>query len=435
MEIKFRRYWWIYLLAVLFIYMGIRYNPAYMASIFTSVGLLPKKLLILLIVLEVVSVGIGAAIFLLRKTIYRYRKEIALSILTFVIIFSIFEIGIRAYLYNVDPEKQKLYLDKDSIRLDQRYSKHPYLIFIPTPNYKSLDGKNKHNSLGYRGEEIASPKPDDTYRIVALGGSTTYGSKVKSYQEAYPYLLEKVLKEKYDYLNVDVINAGVGGYTSWESLINFEFRVLDLNPDLIIVYHNTNDIHARLVNPEYYRGDNSGSRKSWTELREPFLLKSVFIRFALTKITGYSLEPALGKYIQAKTAVLGLTDVSYNEILGDTPLNVLKKNKPVYFERNYRNIVAIARQNKIDVLFTTWAYSDQFEDYAATPHYQYGFKENNEIIKKIGKDEKVAVLDFAEEMPEDKKYWADGRHLNYEGNLFKAEIFADFIHKNNIIKK
>ena len=69
-------------------------------------------------------------------------------------------------------------------------------------------------------------------------------------------MLEKILVEKYKYENIEVINAGVPGYTSWETLINFQFRVLDIEPDLIIIYHGTNDTHARLVLPKFYQSDN-----------------------------------------------------------------------------------------------------------------------------------------------------------------------------------
>jgi lysophospholipase L1-like esterase len=82
---------------------------------------------------------------------------------------------------------------------------------------------------------------------VAIGGSTTYTIKVEDDDKTFTQQLEWIIANDYGYRNVEVINAGVGGYTSWESLINLEFRVLNLQPDLIAVYHGVNDIHARLV--------------------------------------------------------------------------------------------------------------------------------------------------------------------------------------------
>ena len=89
----------------------------------------------------------------------------------------------------------------------------------------------------------------------------TYVSKIM--HATFTAQLEKLLKEDYGYQNVQVINAGVPGYNSWEILVNLEFRVLDLDPDLVIIYEGTNDVHARLVEPSAYRGDDLGRRQAW----------------------------------------------------------------------------------------------------------------------------------------------------------------------------
>ncbi|MFC1807299.1 hypothetical protein ACFL0T_02905 [Candidatus Omnitrophota bacterium] len=38
-------------------------------------------------------------------------------------------------------------------------------------------------------------------------------------------------------------------------------------------------------------------------------------------------------------------------------------------------------------------------------------------------------------MSREKKYWADGSHLNELGSKKKAELFAEFINTEEIIKK
>ena len=293
---------------------------------------------------------------------------------------------------------------------------------------------SKHNSLGYRGEEIVQPKPKGVFRIVALGGSTTYGEGVRNYKETYPYLLEKVLKKRFNYSNVEVINAGVGGYNSWESLINLQFRVLDLNPDMIIIYHGTNDVHTRLVNPKYYKGDNSGRRTSWTEVSEPFFFKSSVVRFVITKLTGFSLSPSIGRYVTAETAAPYLTSNDVNNKLGGTPIQTININTPEYFKRNLDNMVAIAKQQNISVLLATWAYNTKFKDYASVPHYIQGFEENNKVVMGVGKKNNISVFDFEGMMLKDIKYWSDGRHLNKEGNLIKAYLFAEFIHTRTLVE-
>jgi hypothetical protein len=139
-------------------------------------------------------------------------------------------------------------------------SMHRYMGYIPTPNFQR--GKNKHNSLGLRGEEVILPKPEGGFRIICIGGSTTYTVDVDDYRLSYPYLLQENLNKK-GFENVSVINAGMLSYTTYESLINLQLRLLDLKPDLLIIYHAVNDVHARLVwPPEAYKSDNSGYRQS-----------------------------------------------------------------------------------------------------------------------------------------------------------------------------
>jgi hypothetical protein len=47
----------------------------------------------------------------------------------------------------------------------------------------------------------------------------------------------------------------------------------------------------------------------------------------------------------------------------------------------------------------------------------------------------VPLFDFAAVMPQDTRYWADGRHVNEAGALEKATFFAEFIHTQGLIKQ
>jgi lysophospholipase L1-like esterase len=89
---------------------------------------------------------------------------------------------------------------------------------------------------------------------------------------------------------------------------------------------------------------------------------------------------------------------------------------------------AIAKEHGVTILLTTWAYSPYLKDYAAQDYYQHGFKENNDVLKEVAADQHVPLFDFAAVMPQDAKYWADGRHVNETGALAKARLFAEYIH-------
>lgn len=275
------------------------------------------------------------------------------------------------------------------------------------------------------------PKPPGVYRVVALGGSTTYTIAVEDNEKTFSGQLEKILRRKYGYKNVEVINAGVAGYDSWESLINLEFRVLDTDPDLIILYEGTNDVHARLVMPEVYRGDNSGRRRQWDAPAVRFYEQSYLYRI-VTRMLGWREQVSLGTFVDSK-AYLGFgANIRSNEIEGR---ELLKKNPPVYFRRNIVNMIAVTRAANIRIMLATWAHSPYFGDYASSVSYQEGFRENNEVVKAVAEAYKVPLFDFAEVMPQSKAYWADGRHVNEMGALAKGELFAKFIHENKLIDK
>ncbi|PIP86563.1 hypothetical protein COV42_03065 [Candidatus Campbellbacteria bacterium CG11_big_fil_rev_8_21_14_0_20_44_21] len=363
-------------------------------------------------------------------------KTAWLFIVSILIAFSLLEFGLRYWLSNYAPEH--LFARYATYEMIQekplRYSRHPYLSFYPTPNYTNEKGE-RHNSLGYRGEEIIQPKPDGVYRVVAIGGSTTYTAAVSSYKDAYPYLLEKELK-KHGLENVEVINAGVPFYDSWPILVNFQFRVLDLDPDLIIYYEGDNEIKTRMVYPhESYRGDNTGrvSPPSITGTR--IYDTSVALRMIFSRFADISHFGDLSKLNSAETLVH--FDYLNQYFSGEYPkgifkeksaLEILEDNPPIYTERNLRNLVSVAKKQGVDVLFSTYAYSPLKGERTETPVYQKAVEEHNSLIEDIAKREKILFYDFASEMSREPRYWiTDGVHVNEAGSALKAELFADFL--------
>lgn len=306
-----------------------------------------------------------------------------------------------------------------------KYVPHPYLSYYLTPNYISSDKENMHNSLGFRGPEILMPKPENTFRIVILGGSSAYETGIKNWKKDSARALEKYLNEKENHeKKIEVINGGVGGWNSWEDLISFEFRVLDLNPDMILVYQGVNDVHSRLVNPSSYKGDNSGRRSIWEKKPCNLLCLRIVQIIAGT-------EP---ESIPADASTYSPSPVDeFNPILGMTPSQALEKNQPIYYERNLKNLIAIAKENNVKVLISTWAYSEGMGDYIDSPPYKKGVLELNELMKKIAQSEKVDIYDLANDFPKDTRYWVDGRHNNEAGADQKASLWAKYILDKGLI--
>jgi len=110
------------------------------------------------------------------------------------------------------------------------------------------------NSLGFRGEEIQQTKPKNTFRLAVLGGSTVLNQEV-SYEKNAVRLLEEKLQKYYPDKKIEVINAGKDGYNSEHSLIQYMFKIKDLDPDLIIMWHGANDMGESCSTGDITYGD------------------------------------------------------------------------------------------------------------------------------------------------------------------------------------
>lgn len=102
------------------------------------------------------------------------------------------------------------------------------------------------NSDGYRGRELPDPKPDNHYRILALGDSFTLGVGARE-EDIWVTRLENLIQteksselaKKYDV--IEVVNTGVGG---WDTLAEYHYlrqKGMKHNPDAIILGFCVND--------------------------------------------------------------------------------------------------------------------------------------------------------------------------------------------------
>ncbi len=96
------------------------------------------------------------------------------------------------------------------------------------------------NQNGLRGEPIESPKPPGQARIIVLGDSIIFGLGL-ALEDTYAVSLETLLKNKYNWPDVKVINMGVPGYNTQQEEAFLKMKGFDLQPDLVILGFCSND--------------------------------------------------------------------------------------------------------------------------------------------------------------------------------------------------
>jgi hypothetical protein len=291
---------------------------------------------------------------------------------------------------------------------------HPYLGYALTPGWQRRGVH--HNRLGFRGRETSLEKPKGTVRIVCLGGSTTYGFFVTSDDETWPARLEVYLREIAPGHSIEVINAGVPGYTSFESLTSLQFRVLDLQPDIIVVYQGYNDLRAATwPNP---RPDNTHFRKSWTG---PALAPSTLESSSLFLLLRGYWNGASGDGRELATYVI----VPVNgDRIPNRPLKTINPQAINNYERNVRSLVSVALIHGSRVLLAPEAYGEltidpEISDVVGDGMFMLA-ERMRQITSQHANDQRVGLLDAPRSLPLARGVFADGVHLT----KFGADRFA-----------
>lgn len=263
------------------------------------------------------------------------------------------------------------------------------------------------------------PRP----RIVILGGSTSdplMGG-------IWPRQLYAKMRDR-GFPGV-VLNGAVGGYATSEELLKFVRDVLEVKPDVVVLYHGVNDRHMPMPFPmvnHYYREllENivlSGGREG------AILPNTVFLFGRIMK----ERDRAKGKF-------------AVGEITHGTPTG---KSRAEYFIKNSRSMRALAAEHEIRLInilqpfADTGGYADMLRerhhdfwarwvrDFAATmPHYAMVREEDcyGEIKRKFPRSEYHDLTGLFDEIADSgENVYTDWCHTTPSGN----EIIAGAVYR------
>jgi len=97
-------------------------------------------------------------------------------------------------------------------------------------------------------------------------------------------------------------------------------------------------------------------------------------------------------------------------------------------------MIAIAKMQKIQVMLATWTGALSETGFFSTSYWRLGIREHNAIIRDLSSLYQMPMFDFSSVMPDDNALWYDDIHVNSDGAKLKAQLFAEFIHKNKLIE-
>ena len=305
---------------------------------------------------------------------------------------------------------------------------NPFLrtALIPGKRFESGPFRVSVNSLGFRGPEIAVPKPKGTYRIFAIGESSTFGWKgIHSHEEAWPALLEGRLRAAFPQRAIEVVNAGVPGYTSVEQRINFMLRISQLEPDAILIYHGNNDLTWSWVprietNLVYGRGESIGPPGR--------LARLVDYSYVLME-----LRSRLDLFSRASNEKHSTADTTAIRVLGENLAGLIDDARRAgaavaigTFAHGLNELGAPGVFSADERALGVPAVGRWFE-HLDPQGARRSFPAYNEMIRSLARDRKAPLAEPAMRVPGTPEYFTDWCHFTARGEQLMAQVWFDTI--------
>lgn len=309
--------------------------------------------------------------------------------------------------------------------------------YRPRPGvaFRYANGTVAHvNAQRFRGPVVEAVKPAGTVRIVILGGSTTFGWGVDDDQSIDAYL-RTFLAERFPSRRVEVVNAALDGYDTWQLLERVRGDVLALDPDLLVVNTGINDVrsarYADIV-------DADPRTLLWEVAMRPMREAQARGRFSLwARVKHASYLVRFGGMTRdlVRDATRGAPPPSD----GPPPRDPIHPDAANYFTRNVRAIGELARARGIAVLFGTPASSLRINykptDRSTTTYWLNDAEETQVYrdtlavrLRSVSEELGRAGLVTAYVRPDvPGAEFLDDAHLTAEGNRRVAGVFADAI--------
>lgn len=131
-------------------------------------------------------------------------------------------------LNEIRPEMEEYLNNKDQAN----FIPDPETGWVHRPDAILYDGLFTINSLSMRARREYDRQPaEDSLRIALFGDSYVASDEVNN-EEAWGYILEKLLMEAG--VNAEVLNFGVGGYGMGQAFLRWQKQGKDFSPDIVI---------------------------------------------------------------------------------------------------------------------------------------------------------------------------------------------------------
>lgn len=332
-----------------------------------------------------------------------------------------------ALLGTADPSKVKLFhrvFARHGATFEGRegetllYRPHPYLGFAINPDAAYMGEQQFNGDYLIRRRVPPAPRDKVRLRILAIGGSTTFGAGVAREDETWVSVLERELRRRLE-PSTEVINGGVGGYNVIENMIHYSLLLSRLEPDLVLLVVGVNDVHPRLIGtlrPDYsnsrlvWNGDGIGAIRPISALRWSRLYRLVIWSRINRGQVGHIYSVVQRPYPP----------------LEEWP-HKLSRNGPEVFERHLRSFVRLllAERRRVAIVPQLWLPRPNNK---ADLYFGIGVSQHNDVARRVAMETGIPFLaEAADKRLFSRRDLWDAVHFNERGSRVMASILAQWI--------
>jgi lysophospholipase L1-like esterase len=271
------------------------------------------------------------------------------------------------------------------------------------------------NARGLRGPEVAHVKPPGVRRVLFLGDSVTLGFGIGETGRVFHFGVGRELASALG-APVEVVNAGVGGYSPWQERIYLEGEGLRYAPDLLVVGFVLNDVAEKFALVRY-----GGTERAWQLVQtangwlERWLSGSALVTVARegAAMLRFGRDVRRGAAAEEMQAVRELSDTSpqYEQAI-ERAWEITLGNLTGIFDS--------AEERGIPALLVVFPYSFQLEAGANV--------EAQERLHRFAEGRGVPFLDLRPRFLDERdpaRLMIDDSHLSVEGHALAASRIAE----------
>ena len=291
----------------------------------------------------------------------------------------------------------------------------------------------------YRGRVYPRSKAT-TWRVVCLGGSTTWGHHLER-EQTWPALLEAKLRDRG--LDVEVINAARPWYATTHSVTNYAVAMRYYEPDVVIVMHAINDLVRSFPAPgepppEWDYGSYQGPMTNVLKGYRARNRDSKFSRFNPLRIARNSAVYGLISRTQAASERAVEVEVGLDAFVAIDS-----------FRAHLGYLVELARSDGVDVVLTTQPHVYDREDLSSLPSFDSTMREvfmktpngsvvsalsvkramraAREVVVDCAREHGVTLVDAERRVGGELDNFMDDFHLTASGNETVADAMVDAV--------